>query len=83
MIWIVECPRIICNVLGFMPLSIHLVANVCLSVCGDNGLNCGSFKAILLKIYFITTVVSLGLIGVFFVVVNSETVHTLIISADL
>lgn len=57
MIWLVECPRIICNVLGFMPLSMHLVANVCRSVCGDNGLNCGSFNAILLKIYFITTVV--------------------------
>ena len=41
MIWIVECPRIICNVLGFMPLSMHLVANV----CGDNDSNCGSFEA--------------------------------------
>jgi len=46
--------------------------NGCRSACDDNDLNCGSFKAILLKIYFITTVVSLGLIGVFFVVVNTK-----------
>ena len=28
-----ECPRRTCNVFGFIPASIHLVANVCLSMC--------------------------------------------------
>ena len=38
-----------------MPLSMHLVANVCLSACGDNGLNCDSFKAILALEFHPTT----------------------------
>lgn len=29
----VECPKIVCKVFGFIPFSIQRVANVCLSVC--------------------------------------------------
>ncbi len=29
---ILLCPRIVCNVFGLIPFSIHLVANVCLSM---------------------------------------------------
>ena len=33
---ILECPSIFCNVLGIIPPSIHLVANVCLNMCMEN-----------------------------------------------
>lgn len=50
----------------------HLVANVCRSVCGVTGSKSGLFFLIRSVMNFITTVVSLGLIGVFFVVVNTK-----------
>ena len=33
---ILECPSIVCNVFGFIPPSIHLVANVCRNTCMEN-----------------------------------------------
>ena len=71
-----ECPKITCTVFGFMPRSIHLVANVCLSVCGVNGLKFSCSSAIRSQMIFITRSVSFWLTGAFLVVTNTKSLNS-------